>query len=89
MRAVAKVFGLAAFALTAGCEVNVDNNLAAAAETQVEALGNDLGAAAEDAGNTLGQAGEVVGNQVGAVTNGVDVDVDLGGDNEAANANKQ
>ena len=86
MKIVAKAVAVAAIALTAGCEVNVDNNVAAAAEE----IGNDLEAAAEDAGNTIGEAGDAVGNQVSAVTNNVDVDVDVGGDtNEAANANKQ
>ena len=90
MKTSGKAIIVAALLLTAGCEVNVDNNLEASIDNQAEALGDDLENAAEDAGNTLEDAGNAIENKVDALENGVDVDVNIGGGrDDAAATNKQ
>lgn len=88
MKTFAKAIGLAVFLLAAGCQVNVDNNLEASIDNQADALGSDLENVAADAGNTLENAGNVIENKAEALGNGIDVDVNVGGKDDAA-TNKQ
>lgn len=89
MKTFGKTIGVAALLLTAGCEVNVDNNLEAALDNQAEALGEDIENAAQGAGNAIDRAGDAIDDKIDAIDNGFDIDVNINGrDNDAA-ANKQ
>ena len=90
MGKVAQAIGICAFGLlAAGCEVNVDENTAAAAENGLENLGNNLEEAGEDAVNTAGRIGDVVENQAQALDNNIDIDVNTDADADATAANNQ
>jgi hypothetical protein len=99
MRRIATTALILSLGLLGACEVNVDNNLADAAENSADSLGNTLESAAEDvgnavepiaedAGNELEKAGDAIANGAGELRNGVDVDVRLGDDDRKA-ANSQ
>ena len=87
MRKVAQAIGICALGLLAACEVNVDENTAAAAQNGLDNLGNNLEEAARDSVNTAGDIGAAVENQAQALDNNVDIDVntDAGGDEAPAN----
>jgi len=87
MKTIGKAIGVAALLLTAGCEVNVDNNLEAALDNQADALGQDIENVADGAGNAIDAAGDAIDNQIDKIDNGIDIKVDLDGKNDAAAAN--
>jgi hypothetical protein len=79
MKLTAKLLALSAFAALAACSGSADENIAAAAENDVESLGDDIANVAEDAANTASDVGA-------AVENGAEAAADeLTGDNAAGN----
>ena len=68
-----KIAAVASLAMLAACEGSADENLASAAEEAVEA-----------AGNVVSEGAEAVENGARGIDNEVDIDVNLGGDNDGA-----
>ena len=95
MKSMATAIAVSALFFLAACEVKTDANLSGPAaegvaviENAAEDAGAGIEAAAEDAGNTLEKAGDTIGAQADRLGNGVDIDLDLKRDgNAAANSN--
>ncbi|HEY0413509.1 MAG TPA: hypothetical protein VGD66_10235 [Allosphingosinicella sp.] len=90
MQAALKAAALPLLLLAAaGCQVNVDNQSKANLENAADSAGDALGNAADVAGNLAGQAAGKVENVADDVGNRVDVNVNLHGDGNSANGNRQ
>jgi hypothetical protein len=74
----------AALLLTGACQVNVDEDFQSNLENQVEAMESDIENATRDAERSVENAADAIEGQAGRLENGIDVDVDFGGDRETA-----
>ena len=92
MNRFGKASGLIGLLLVAGCNVTVDN---ASVENQVGAAANDFRNVTDQADRAAAGVANVIENQAEALSNGVDVNVNLRGrrgeenGNKDENANKQ
>jgi uncharacterized protein YmfQ (DUF2313 family) len=84
MKAVLKAAFLPALALAAGCQVNVDENTAARIDDATDRLENAAESAAAGAGNAAEDAAATVEGAADRLGN-VDIDVDTGSNDTAAN----
>jgi hypothetical protein len=82
MKLTVKLLALCAAAALAGCEGRADENLAAAAENGVEAVGEAAEDVADAAANTAGEVGAAVENGVESATD--ELEDDDAGNNAAA-----
>jgi hypothetical protein len=76
-----------AFLVVAGCDNVTVNNKAIDLDNHIDAAASGIENMAERAGNAADRAGEAIENRAEAIGNGVQVNVDLGGDGNKADGN--